>query len=541
MDRNISTAASNGSTLTINTAVPVTILNLTITGGKSDLYCGGIAITSGSVTLDSGSIITGNEATAGGGVSVGSGATLTCEYGNIKGNSAAQGGGVHLQSGGTFIMTDGTIGDTSLSEPISGDNCSNKATSIGGAIFGADGSTITLNGGTIAHNFGNNGGAVSSFGTLTVKNTIYGNNAYSCGGALYLGKPSSGETNFTLDDGAYLYDNVVNSSSGGAIYLEDASLTLNIKGEIYVPFLGVKQNDISLTYNSSTSTYSKINIAGELSKRNGCGANEPYITITPTGYHTDAVIVTESDENLRKQFCEKIGISTPSEEWPIWSVRPSNGKILDGYEISSSTYTSILTSMCRNGGKNVRLVYNGNLTLDDFSGVASKMANANDKIYLDFSEAIRDTDFTEVNSTYYVNRSMLVSIVFPNGITKIAGSCFSMATGLASVTLPADLVILGDVVFNSCTALEEITIPSTVESIGVYTFKGSGIKSISIPASVSSISSASFDECTSLTSATFEYKNWTIGSTAYDLSSKTPEELAGMLTNHDLGNWVKSE
>ncbi|MDR2109757.1 MAG: hypothetical protein LBP32_00455, partial [Spirochaetaceae bacterium] len=95
----------------------ITLRNLTITGGRGNpgggIYIGG----GGKVIMESGVIITGNEAgQQGGGVYVdGVGSTFTMKGGEIRGNKAAdassgKGGGVCVGSNGTFVMEGGTIG-----------------------------------------------------------------------------------------------------------------------------------------------------------------------------------------------------------------------------------------------------------------------------------------------------------------------------------------------------------------------------------------------------------------------------------------------
>ena len=110
----LSGGGSDAAALTINTDKPVTITNLTITGGAQ----GGLMIGEGDVqakvTIADGVKITGNNgaSTSGGGVKVGGNSTLTMTGGEISGNSSESatedyGGGVIVN--GTFNMEGGTI------------------------------------------------------------------------------------------------------------------------------------------------------------------------------------------------------------------------------------------------------------------------------------------------------------------------------------------------------------------------------------------------------------------------------------------------
>ena len=548
LNGNFTTAVSNGSTLTINTIVPVTLYNITITGGKTTGNGGGIAIISGEgteVTLDSYAVITGNEAGFGGGICVSGAAQLIMNSSSeIKLNTAEYGGAICLGvANAKFKMEGGTIGDSSKNTPAESNARSNKATANGGAISGADGSEITLNGGTIAYNYADSfGGAISTSGTLLVKNSIKYNKAGSKGGGLSLLKPSSGTPNFTLDEGAYFVQNVA-GGVGGAVVLLDASLSLNMKSKIYIPFEEANNNDIYLFYNPTTQEYAKINLSGALEKHSSCpNGTTVYATITP-GSNKEKVILTESSNGLRSTYGEKLGINYDG----VWSIRPSNGALLNGYEISSSTYADIMPSKIKNGGKNVKIIYIGTLTWTEFSGIAGKLQNATDNIYLDFSEAERSSEFTTITENVFFNRDKLVSIIFPNGITNLGTSLFGGCDGLTSVTLPNDLVSAGDYTFNNCLSLDAISLPSTLETIGVGAFKNTSITSIRIPATVTTIKSEAFAACDFLQSVDFldtENRMWKIGSTTYDFSGYTASQFAEMLVNADelaqyQGTWTK--
>ena len=105
------TVDATGSALKVNSTVPVTIQDITITGGKTSGNGGGINIakTGASVTLSSGVNITGNTAVNGGGVYILSGTTLDMQGGIIGGanaalqNTASTAGGA-VYHGGTFKM-----------------------------------------------------------------------------------------------------------------------------------------------------------------------------------------------------------------------------------------------------------------------------------------------------------------------------------------------------------------------------------------------------------------------------------------------------
>lgn len=171
------------TTLTIRTEVPVTITNLKITNGGTNLIVGGV--NSGSpvnadVTLGENALITGTVSDNDGypnghGVLVSSG-KFTLAGGSIKDNDGNVGGGVKVEAG-KFIMTGGEISG-------------NSSASYGGGVYIAAGAEFMMTGGNLSENYvadGDFGGAVyveaeSSFklgGSLAIpagddnKNDIY--------------------------------------------------------------------------------------------------------------------------------------------------------------------------------------------------------------------------------------------------------------------------------------------------------------------------------------------------------------------------------
>jgi hypothetical protein len=105
--------------LSLNTTVPVTIENLTITGGYAvNGNGGGINIAQGTVTIAEGVLISKNTSVyteentgCGGGIYLAADAYLTMNGGEISDNKSYHGGGVYCDDRSTFYMTGGTICD----------------------------------------------------------------------------------------------------------------------------------------------------------------------------------------------------------------------------------------------------------------------------------------------------------------------------------------------------------------------------------------------------------------------------------------------
>jgi hypothetical protein len=116
-----------GTVLTINSAITVTITNLTITNGYG--VGGGIQNNLGTLTLNS-STISGNTSTSGGGGILNYLGTVTLDGGSIHSNNATLGGGIYNDIGTVTLSAASSIHD-------------NNATSSGGGIINYGG---TLNG-----------------------------------------------------------------------------------------------------------------------------------------------------------------------------------------------------------------------------------------------------------------------------------------------------------------------------------------------------------------------------------------------------------
>ncbi len=146
---------SSRSVVTLATKAPVTIKNLSVTGGRGSSGAGVNITASGArLVLASGAKVVGNTAaSSGGGVSVCAGAELEIQNGaEISANVCNQGGGLYIfasndavSKGGTVVMTGGTI----------------KGNTGGNGAGGVENhGTFKMSGGTIENNKANYVGAV---------------------------------------------------------------------------------------------------------------------------------------------------------------------------------------------------------------------------------------------------------------------------------------------------------------------------------------------------------------------------------------------
>lgn len=189
---------------------------------------GAIAVSDGTCMI-SGGTISGIATAAGGGVAVTNG-TLTMDKKACITNSKAGrfGGGIYIALSGGFTLSGGTISDNEA------DNESDVA--YGGGIALCGNSKAIISGGRIIGNDADFGGGVyvsmSAWDDVNKRayaliegGTITGNNAWNCGGGIYLAAATGSGKNITRSLlsvlGATISSN--NASEGGGIYADEGS------------------------------------------------------------------------------------------------------------------------------------------------------------------------------------------------------------------------------------------------------------------------------------------------------------------------------
>ena len=225
--------------LTINTAVPVTIENLAITGGGNVNYGGGIKSLKGTVTLGSHAIVTGNEAGEhGGGVFISEGLLTIGNGAEISHNKALwAAGGVCVESGennakvildGGLITENEVKNDASVSEGPAGG---------GGVLVYGENSQFEMNSGTISKNKAQQYGAGVNvnYASFTMKNGTIGGESINDGNkvsgiwnyVVYGAGVYLQNGTFTMEDGSIKYNSceAQNAGSyGGGVYINSTSV-----------------------------------------------------------------------------------------------------------------------------------------------------------------------------------------------------------------------------------------------------------------------------------------------------------------------------
>lgn len=190
--------------------------NAAISENVSEGYGGGIFANTIGITMTGGTIAE-NECTkySGGGLYIDD-STMTMSGGTVTGNTAEEnGGGIYGYNGVRLTLS----GEALISE--------NKTEDSGGGIALMEGSSVTLEGGTVADNIANRsgGGVYIHTGTVTMKGgTVSGNDCGQDGGGIY-----SADSTIDMSDGSIEENQscLKTTNGGGAIYANnDSTLTI---------------------------------------------------------------------------------------------------------------------------------------------------------------------------------------------------------------------------------------------------------------------------------------------------------------------------
>jgi hypothetical protein len=174
--------------------------------------------------------------------------------------------------------------------------------------------------------------------------------------------------------------------------------------------------------------------------------------------------------------------------------------------------------------------------------------------------------FAFCNSSTWVGKTSLTSVLMPTTATSIGTYAFSYCSGLTAITIPTLVASIGNYAFQNCSGLTAITISASVTSIGFNAFGNSKISvsvdvnnpnysstdgvlfnknqttiiyipstktaSYTIPSSVTSIDYNAFSGCSGLTSITIPSSVASIGSfTFQNCSGLTTITIPSLVTS----------
>lgn len=384
------TNSNNGTALTINTAIPVTIEHLTVRGGwlsnmgggngagirlagnatlklghgavvkgnYSGGSAGGVYVTEGTKLFMYGSALIGDSGTAVASshnqFSYNNDDTTTADCAN--GAAGANGGGIFCDKGTIYLGytgfdTDGTTPVLAAGDDaFTGGVCRNYSNTQGGAIYVSSG-TAYIAGGNYSNNFSQNGGggAISIYkSTVYISGGNFENNKARYGGGIAVRTASSAASSCVMTGGTIggnSRPNVVYSSlhpeqaNGGAVYIEPDT-TFSLGGSAYIPYGGsIKSNDVYLakTVSGDTVKYATLNVTS--SNTDLTGSDTLVAVITPQEYKRGIPILSGTDAILGTFTAagSKLQLSENDSDWTR-NVTPATATESGKLTITSPVY-----------------------------------------------------------------------------------------------------------------------------------------------------------------------------------------------------------
>ena len=548
--------------LEIRTGVPVTITNLRITGGQTDI---GINSDNAKVTLGEGCLVTDNGNSSGICLSAGS---LILDGGSITANSCEYGGGVTV-SGGEFIMKSGTIGGTSEED-------ANTADYRGAGVY-VTGGIFTMQGGTICGNKTTNGGSGAGVyvgynydsetetyttGTFIMEGgTISGNEAVTAGGGVFVDGSDSDlndTVTFTMTGGTITgnkqtstYDEGERGGGGVALYGEKAvfnmengtisaneaacygggvsvvgSATFNMTGGTIG---GTLSDNTSVgsggaVYIGSSGTF---DMTGGAVSGNTCGSSASGSGVYIRTYNGNsgtlkmggsASIASDNDVYLSSGAVITITDQFDGDIQTAATITPSSYStdttvLVAGVDADNNPLVELeneydvfavtpQTNATTGGTINWYITKSGTMTDVDVTTVADKITSLTASATITLAGSMQNSDLATISTalgTLYTNNTAHDIMVTLD---------LSNVVGLTEILERA---------FEGKRNLAGIKLPEGVTSIGGYAFQNcTMLNSVTIPESVSTIGTFAFAFCIGLSSITLPDSVKTIGTFAFN-------------------------
>jgi len=294
----------------VDSGVTASLSGLTISGGSTSGYGGGLYNDGGTTTLTN-CTVSGNSADNGGGLS-NNGGTSTLTEVTVSGNSAVNNGGglANFGNGDTLMLTNCTVSGNSTTSSLGGGggiynnagtttltNCTlsgNSSAVSGGGLLNSQSGGATLNRCIVSGNSALRGGGVynNSYAAATLTNcTVSGNTALRGGGGVYNNNYATTTLNrCTVSGNTALRGGGLANGYGGV-----ASLTnCTVSGNIAVNGGGLS-NYCGSRYGNGSATLTNCTVSGNFASGNGGGViNGPSNGYSSTATLSDCTISRNS-------------------------------------------------------------------------------------------------------------------------------------------------------------------------------------------------------------------------------------------------------
>ena len=127
----------------------------------------------------------------------------------------------------------------------------------------------------------------------------------------------------------------------------------------------------------------------------------------------------------------------------------------------------------------------------------------------------REYPVTEIGNGAFA-RTMLTSVLIPEGVRKLSTGVFSGCEYLESVELPDSVTVIGMQAFSDCVSLDRIVLPEALEKLEYGTFSGcEALFRIILPDTLTVIGERAFADCKTLKSVRFSKGLTEIGNEAF--------------------------
>jgi len=392
-------------------------------------------------------------------------ATLTINEGTIikNFNASAEGGAIRSSTimdvtGGEFIANTAKNGGTITAyNNVTLSNCildggNTESVSIvnaerGGAIY-YDGSSLTINSGTIIKNFraSVDGGAILSGGTVNILGgTISSCAATNLGGVIYSNNIVN-LTDCTLDGGNTNGIDLNNSVSGGALYI-DSSGSVNVNSNVII------KNFKSSEEGGAICSIGALNVTGGEFISNSSQLGGAIIAYATTSI-SSAEFVSNSATNGGALY---FGTSSTASDNTInatfrANIASENGGSIALYDGSSATINSDFTNYDVEGNllnSSNNAVFGGAIYLS--TGDGNVVINGGSYTGLKSSTAggaITNLATININNVTFTSCSSRMG-------GAIANSVYSTGNSIFNITLVPANLYMGDVTFSGCTATDK--------------------------------------------------------------------------------------
>ena len=122
---------------------------------------------------------------------------------------------------------------------------------------------------------------------------------------------------------------------------------------------------------------------------------------------------------------------------------------------------------------------------------------------------------TEIGNGAFA-RTMLTSVLIPEGVKKLSTGVFSGCEDLTSVELPDSVTSIGKQAFSDCVSLDRVVLPDALEKLEYGTFSGcESLFRITLPDALTSIGERAFADCKKLKTVNFSKALSEIGNEAF--------------------------